>query len=262
MVRSVVEAASRVLPQAVERNLRRRYVQIRYPEAFERMQRLRQGLVRGYSLTGSENLNCIFIHVPKCAGVSISRALFGGIGPGHLRAADYQIIYTQQEYDRLFKFTFVRNPWDRLASAFFFLKSGGMNDQDRAFREQHLTSFVDFETFVERWINPRNITLYHHFRPQTYYLSMNGRPPHLNFVGYFENLAPDFAFICKKLGINAELAQLNATGRERDYRDLFTERMIRIVAEVYQRDIATLGYTFDNSSLPEQLAARNTAGVS
>jgi hypothetical protein len=261
MWRTVAKAASRVLPEAVEHHLRRRYFKFRYPSAVARLERLRRGLNPEYSLTGTERLNCIFIHIPKCAGVSVRSALFG-LGPGHLRAADYQVIYTPQEYARFFKFTFVRNPWDRLASAFFFLKSGGINSQDRAFCEQHLTSFADFETFVERWINPRNITLYEHFRPQTYYLSVNGRPPHLDFLAYFENIERDFAFICNKLGVNAELPHLNATRRERDYRDLFTERMIRIVTDVYGLDIATLGYTFDNSSLPEQLAARNIAAIS
>jgi hypothetical protein len=67
------------------------------------------------------------VHVPKTAGVAISLALFGNLAGEHASIRDYQTIYPKSVFERYVRFTFVRNPWDRLLSAFSFLKSGGMN---------------------------------------------------------------------------------------------------------------------------------------
>jgi Sulfotransferase family len=250
----------RLLPPTVRHHLRRVYVRRRHPKRFQYFAQLRTSVTpEGYSLISNDRLGCIFIHVPKCAGMSIAISLFGNLGGGHLRAEDYQIIYSPREFARRFKFTLVRNPWDRLASAYSFLKSGGMNAHDRAFADCHLSRYDSFEEFVMDWVNPQNVKLYHHFQPQVHFLCVNGRPPRLEFVGFFENLAADFAVICERLGVKAELGSMNKTNVERvDYQARYTERMIRIVADVYAQDIAMLGYNFDNSSLSHQLAARAT----
>jgi hypothetical protein len=210
-----------------------------------------------YRLKAADQLRCIFIHVPKCAGVSISQTLFGSLGGSHLRAADYQTIYSKREYNEYFKFAFVRNPWDRLASAFFFLKSGGINEGNRNFAQKHLCNYNNFEQFVTEWVTPKNVMRYFHFQPQTHFLCIGDNPPCLNFIGYYENLADDFRYVQKRLGITKELAVLNQTsGKHPDYRTLYNQRMIDIVAKVYARDIALLGYQFDNANLHTMLAVR------
>jgi glycosyltransferase involved in cell wall biosynthesis len=65
---------------------------------------------------------CIFIHVPKVAGISINHAIYG-ITLGH-----YSVIEIPSKFPNLFSdsFTFalVRNAWDRLLSAYRFTKQG------------------------------------------------------------------------------------------------------------------------------------------
>ena len=49
-----------------------------------------------------------------------------------------------------FSFAFVREPLDRLVSAFFYLNAGGCNRFDAAFRDQHLSVYKgDFLAFIE-----------------------------------------------------------------------------------------------------------------
>ena len=58
--------------------------------------------------------------------------------------------------------------------------------------------------------------------------------------------------------VDKQFLSVNRSPGERpDYSPFINDRMRQIVAEVYERDIATLGYTFDNSSLIHQLAAQN-----
>src|SRR5690242_8686296 len=68
--------------------------------------------------------NSIFVHVPKAAGVSIARALYGDLGMGHMTLAEYRTVFRQRAFDKMFKFAFVRNPFDRLHSAYHFLRAG------------------------------------------------------------------------------------------------------------------------------------------
>jgi hypothetical protein len=133
---------------------------------------------RGRSLKPFDVHRCIFVHITKCAGISVSRSLFGNLGGAHLRIPHYQLIFSAHEFSCYFKFTFVRNPWARLVSAFLFLKGGGANSADRAWAQQNLSRFADFDTFVRRWIAPHNVLSWKHFVPQHRFLcEPRGRPP-------------------------------------------------------------------------------------
>jgi hypothetical protein len=64
-------------------------------------QALRAGVdEEGYSLAGYDRLRYIFVHIPKCAGVFVNRALFGDLGGGHLTVRQYQRIFSPRELHR------------------------------------------------------------------------------------------------------------------------------------------------------------------
>lgn len=194
---------------------------------------------------------CIFIHIPKCAGVSINRALFGRPGYGHASIRDYQAAFAPGDFARFFKFAFVRNPWDRLASAYHFLKAGGVTAQDARFAAGSLARCDRFEAFVLDWVTPESIMSYWHFMPQCHFICDEASRCLMDFIGHYETLDADFATLCEKLGVQANLSHLNRRRHARpDYRSLYTPAMRRVVETVYARDIATLGYDFDGLRVP------------
>lgn len=83
-----------------------------------------------FSLRSFDHYRYLFIHITKTAGTSVAISLFGEL-PYHYTAVQYRVIYGRKTFNRYFKFAFVRNPWDRLYSAYSFLKNGGWNNEDR-----------------------------------------------------------------------------------------------------------------------------------
>lgn len=208
-----------------------------------------------YSLKPFDEQRCIFVHIPRCAGVSICKTLFCNLAGGHMSIREYQIAFSKSEFNSYFKFTFVRNPWDRLVSAYFFLNEGGLNESDRKWAKENLSPYTDFDSFVKGWVNRENVHSWNHFCPQyTYIFTKGSTTPMLDFIGRFENLEKDFLYIQKRTGIDSKLLCLNRTeARNKDYKTYYTDATKQIVADVYRDDIEILGYNFDNLALEKQL---------
>jgi len=196
---------------------------------------------------------CIFVHIPKAAGISIGYSLFGRHTGNHRTIKEYQIIFSKEEFDSFFKFTFVRNPWDRLASAYMFMKKGGRNSFDAEWAEKYLTQFNDFEDFVLNWVNTDNINLGAHIKPQYKFVTTNNiKKVDVDFVGYFETIENDYEYIRQQLGFGSKLEVKNKTTDKRnDFREYYSDKMIQIVEDAYREDIELFGYNFDNSSIKQ-----------
>lgn len=203
----------------------------------------------GYSFKPFLERQAIFVHIPKCAGISVCRSLFGNLGGGHFPIKDYSLAFSRGEFEAFYKFTFVRNPWDRLVSAYEFLRQGGRNDRDLAWARDILEKHRDFEHFVRHWLTPANCGSTLHFIPQYRFLCLPGhREPAVDFIGHYERLADDFRVVRNRLGLTCDLADENRTQSRTDYRDYYSDASRHRVEEVYGRDIELFGYDFDNTA--------------
>lgn len=191
---------------------------------------------------------CIFIHVPKAAGSSVSHALFGK-AVGH-RPIRRHVAYSPDLIKEFYKFTFVRNPWDRLHSGYhYFYRCVGMNaHRDHRWANQFLSQLNTFEKFIHELENPKFVNIikkYDHFRDQRDWLYDPKSGKNLiDFVGRFENLDNDFKTICNYLGIERRLPH-ERKGNGGDFRKYYTKKMISIAASVYENDIREFSYKFD-----------------
>lgn len=202
--------------------------------------------ITGQSFKPFLDTNTLFVHIPKTAGIAIGHSIYGRHTGNHTTIAEYQMVFSKVEFDNMFKFTFVRNPWDRLLSAFLFLKAGGRNTGDKQWAETHLLNYTDFESFVLNGLNDEMVMEGIHFKPQhSFVTNPNSADVLVDFIGRFEHLEEDWKALTQNISAKTELKEVNVNRAKKDDFHLhYTDKMAEIVADVYQKDIAIFGYTF------------------
>lgn len=195
--------------------------------------------------------NAIFIHIPKAAGSSISSALFGG-NVGHKPYSRFHA-YSPRKLDEYFTFSFVRNPWDRLYSAYRYFAAvvGQCQHRDHRWASEMLYGKPDFQSFVMSLGNSgyrRKVLRYDHFRDQSGWV-MLGKDIGVDYLGRFETIQLDFESICNRVGVSPiELPRLRESRKGENYTEMFTPAMSLLVEDIYQKDIINFGYQFDSWS--------------
>ena len=210
-----------------------------------------------YSYKPFDDSQSIFIHIPKCAGVAINKTLYGNLAGGHITLNQYVNIFKPKELMDYFKFTIVRNPWDRIVSAYHFLEAGGFGPEDKQWFDKELRQFKDFNDFVLNWVNHENIQKWHHFRPQYHYMLEDNNKVELDFLGFVENIDNDFQYITQRLGVTSKITKSN-NSKHKSYIEYYNNQTKDIIADIYEKDIDMLGYDFDNSNLKTQINNRNS----
>ena len=235
----------------------------------------------------SHNNKCVFVHIPKTAGQSIEMFFLNfynldwdtryplllrpnnepKLGPprlAHLKLHEYLSYHymSPDQFEEYYKFTFVSNPWSRAVS---FYKYEGFN------------KFISFKKFVEKKL-PELINKAGYFYGSQYSFIYNENQTTIDFIGRFENLNLDFGKICEKLEIPfTQLPHRNSSEekrkrynlkyygkmfikypdsffskggdqiKSRDYKDYYDSSLIRIIEELYHKDIEVFNYDFENT---------------
>lgn len=188
---------------------------------------------------------CIYIHIPKAAGTSINKAIYGKT-LGHYKAQEIKSKFPSL-YEKSFVFSFVRNPWDRVASAYRFVKSGGTSTMRVYKPEQYRRpEFDSFEKFVLEWLPKQDLSKVDVvFQPQSFFVCDKHDDISVDYLGKIENIASDIENVSAKVGYYINLKRENSTGTPKDYRELYkNDDMIRQVYDIYKSDVDAFDYSF------------------
>lgn len=200
---------------------------------------------RGVYSEFADEYRAIFIHIPKAAGTSLTRTLFNR-GSRHVPWQEYYRA-NAGKFRRYYKFAFVRNPWDRLVSTYSFLKAGGLDPRDRAWAEQNLSRYRDFDEFVRGWLTAENASRWVHFMPQHNWICDEDQQCRMDFVGRFEHIDRDFAVVARRIGCTRPLERGNQS-EHHHYSEYYTAETRDMVAAVYATDIRLFEYEFDETA--------------
>lgn len=179
--------------------------------------------------------DCVFIHIPKTGGLSIRRGFFDKqyMGPWFGRIP--------KRHRHCFSFCFVRNPYDRLISAWKMLTRDWQKLPQLTLHE--FLNIVTDENIPFRsgnTVKKYHESVRHHTIPQTHPFNCL----HLSkYVGRYENLEADFKIVCSK--INCEFKPLpiiNQSQFDNNYMQYFDRDTLKIVNKYYLKDFQELNY--------------------
>jgi hypothetical protein len=225
---------------------------------------------------------CVFVHIPKTAGISVEHVFLNllgltwetraplllrpnddpSIGPprlAHLKASEYVSCghLSPEQFASYFKFSFVRNPWDRIVSEYKYRK---------------YPTKIDFKTYLFKHLpTPGWSDGYCHIIPQYDFLfDENGRLL-VDFVGRYERLQADFTIVCDHLGLPSQAVPHVHRSLEKKrpetlrqylsqtwhslwdkqhkhtfghYTEYYDHESREFVTQLYEKDITTFNYAF------------------
>lgn len=206
------------------------------------LQELRDNPDSEFEMDAMMKLECIFFHIPKTAGISVTHALFGSRGIGHVDVQTARRLFGGRRLRRFFKFCFVRNPYDRAVSAYFYLRERGPSGSDD-WVYRRLMKHDGFNDFAVNELQGPLTARDQHFRPQIDFVADVHGHVCMDFVGRFERLNEDFAEISQRLRPEAVLPHRNASAHN-DYREYYSTASRSVVEQVYRSDLAAFDYQF------------------
>ncbi|MGE5209366.1 MAG: sulfotransferase family 2 domain-containing protein [Alphaproteobacteria bacterium] len=193
----------------------------------------------------------LFVHIPKTAGNSIQSVLrdysedqlvalrkeqdgierFGLRNPKygirkHSTLKEYRQALGEEQFRSLYKFTCVRNPWDRMVSYYFTPTQTPENWNRKKFREiiSKAVSVADYLRLAQDDEDPFG---------------------NVDYIMRFENLSDDFGDVCSRLNIpEPTLPQYNRSTRGH-YSKYYDDDLCELVRTRFAREIEQFGYKFE-----------------
>ena len=196
----------------------------------------------------TKKYKCIYIHIPKVAGTSIWRVLLDGkTKRDHIPYTAF-LVADKEKFKNYYKFTFVRNPWDRVVSSYEYLLHGGNQSDDLYFKDLFTKQYDTFEKFVLDYLDTDKIHEILLLKPQYLWIYDYKGECKVDFVGRFETLDQDFLKVAKHLNITDKLPHINKSKRRKDYKSYYENKeVLNKVSELYKKDIELFNYKFDEA---------------
>lgn len=181
----------------------------------------------------SDSAKILFLHVPRTGGTTTTEVLLKNLPDAKMVLPQHASVKTAppnffEQYSDYFKFTFVRNPWDRMVSWYSLLK---MSHDDMFKNIQTLGEFAD------------SVRGYYWFNQIDHLCDENGNI-FMDRICRHEDFENELVHVLNTNNIPYKsIPRLNHSERQ-EYRSYYTEGCKELIAELCHRDIEYFSYRF------------------
>lgn len=174
-----------------------------------------------------------FIHIPKVAGSSLY-SLIGGGRPvnycGHTRVVD--VTY----------FCFVRNPYDRLVDAYFYLRAGGGGVEPDLSYWSMLQNYKDFNDFVFNIEKDNLLDNILHIKPMSFFICDDSNKVLVKHIFKIEEPEKIDNFL-NSIGVEGKLSEVRVNIADRKpFSEYLTKQNTQEINKLYALDFELFGY--------------------
>lgn len=172
----------------------------------------------------------IFVHAPRTSGTSIEKSILNGRlvkdSMKHLRASQFQKMFLDN-WDQFYKFTIVRNPWDRVISMYhqpYFKDIGFLSGKT-------LKHFLD---------NYKPAPWEHGIQCSDY------ADTDMNLIIKFEDREDGLEklFLETQIRVDSNVKERSTNRDKKHYSDFYDDETREIVSSMFSEDIKRFNYDF------------------
>jgi len=219
------------------------------------------------------NTPLIFIHIPKTGGMYTLNSLSCFEIIYHATIADEisKVKDKKKNPNDYFKFTIIRNPWDRMVSNYFFHKQRSHNDPNicenlfkprerlkiREWIKKHNEEdefwkkyeFKDWLKFFDEKEEAKSSSIYHDNIEKTYmdFIGVNGKIE-VDYIINLHNYKKEINLIkllSGKYFTAAKKSIVKNKSNHEDYKSYYDSKSIDIVEKTFKKDIRMFNFKFD-----------------
>ena len=160
--------------------------------------------------------------------------------PNHLPARVMRDYVGKEQWNNIFSFTIVRNPWDRVVSLYHYRLKSRLLRQDMGFRE-YILKLKDSEFGQEPF------RFFGHYYGCSDFVTDENDNIIVSYIARYETRENDLKYVAEKINF-PELGKLTvqkATPKKKHYSEYYDEDTIKIIKNIYHKDIELFGYKFE-----------------
>ena len=160
----------------------------------------------------------------------------------HMSSKKYNTVanLSEEKWKTYYKFTFIRNPYDKLVSAYKYINSNNYANKK-----------ISFNQFIEQKDYCSDYTYFHSFISQYQQLLDLNNEININYFGKFENLNIELIHILKNIGVKKishysvieKNISINRSNIDKNYASYYDTELLQKVNHIFNEDFEYFNYT-------------------
>lgn len=157
----------------------------------------------------------------------------GGLKKRPARNPKNDLVVTREQYEEYYKFTIIRNPWERAYSWY-----ENMVRDKRHHQKYGVTADLTFKDFLR---DHAGVGL---LKPQTWWLKSLDGSIKFDQIGRFETLQEDFRRACEAMGIpHIQLPHI-LQGATENHKQHYDDESFEVILRIYKEEIELFSFNF------------------